>query len=86
MVPGLLVTLGAALTVDIGHPDLTELKDADYLGMLFMAIFLGMLEYVLKEGARWNWFDDYTVRYLMTGMTHWLGAVLGSPEAAILRH
>jgi len=27
-----------------------------------MAIALGTLEYVLEEGARWNWFDDATIR------------------------
>jgi DHA2 family multidrug resistance protein len=27
-----------------------------------MALGLGMLEYVLEEGARWNWFDDATIR------------------------
>jgi DHA2 family multidrug resistance protein len=26
-----------------------------------MAIALGNLEYVLEEGARWNWFDDSTI-------------------------
>src|SRR5216683_3649091 len=27
-----------------------------------MALGLGCLEYVLEEGARWNWFDDPTIR------------------------
>ncbi len=27
-----------------------------------MAVFLGTLEYVLEEGARWNWFGDATIR------------------------
>jgi DHA2 family multidrug resistance protein len=61
LAPGLLVTLGVAATVDIDRPDLGELKSADYLGMLLIAIFLGSLEYVLEEGARWNWFDDGTI-------------------------
>jgi MFS transporter, DHA2 family, multidrug resistance protein len=62
LVPGLLVTLGVLLSVDIDHPDLTLLKGADYLGMFFIAIFLGTLEYVLEEGTRWNWLDDGTIR------------------------
>jgi DHA2 family multidrug resistance protein len=61
LVPGLLVTLGVASMVDIDQPDLTQLKDADYLGILLIALFLGSLEYVLEEGARWNWFDDSTI-------------------------
>jgi DHA2 family multidrug resistance protein len=27
-----------------------------------MAVSLGTLEYFLEEGARWNWFDDATIR------------------------
>ena len=63
LVPGLLVTVGVAATVDVDRPDLSQLKGADYLGMALIALFLGSLEYVLEEGARWNWFDDATIRH-----------------------
>src|SRR5581483_6214749 len=43
-------------------PDLSLLRGADYPGIVLMAIGLGTLEYVLEEGARWNWFDDATIR------------------------
>jgi DHA2 family multidrug resistance protein len=62
LVPGLLVALGVALLVDIDEPDLSLLAGADYLGIVLMAVALGTLEYVLEEGARWNWFDDSTIR------------------------
>src|SRR5690349_18978093 len=62
LVPGFLVTLGVAALVDIDKPDLRLLKDADYPGIVLMAIALGTLEYVLEEGARWNWFSDRTIR------------------------
>jgi DHA2 family multidrug resistance protein len=62
LVPGLLVALGVSLLVDIDKPDLSLLADADYPGVVFMTIALGTLEYVLEEGARWNWFDDNTIR------------------------
>lgn len=62
LVPGLLVALGVALLVDIDRPDLSLLGDADYPGMALMATALGTLEYVLEEGARWNWFSDGTIR------------------------
>jgi DHA2 family multidrug resistance protein len=29
-----------------------------------MAVGLGSLQYVLEEGARWNWFDDADIRWL----------------------
>jgi DHA2 family multidrug resistance protein len=62
LVPGLLVAVGVAVLVDIDKPDLRLLKHADYLGIVLMALALGTLEYVLEEGARWNWFSDQTIR------------------------
>ena len=58
LVPGLLVTVGAVVLVDIDRPDASLLRSADWPGMGLMAVFLGFLEYVLEEGSRWNWFDD----------------------------
>ncbi len=62
LVPGLLVAIGVALLVDMDKPDLSLLRDGDYPGIALMAVALGTLEYVLEEGARWNWFDDDTIR------------------------
>src|SRR5947208_12436427 len=62
LVPGIAVTILIVLLVRIDEPDLKLLKGADYPGIALMAIFLGTLEYVLEEGARWNWFDDSTIR------------------------
>lgn len=62
LVPGLLVTAGVIALVDIDKPDLKLLRGADYPGIVMMAIALSTLEYVLEEGARWNWFDDATIR------------------------
>jgi DHA2 family multidrug resistance protein len=63
LVPGLLVAGGVAAWVDIDRPEPALLNGADYLGIGLMAIFLGNLEYVLEEGARWNWFDDAGIRH-----------------------
>jgi DHA2 family multidrug resistance protein len=62
LVPGLLVAFVVALRVDIDEADLSLLGDADYPGIALMAAALGTLEYVLEEGARWNWFSDETIR------------------------
>jgi DHA2 family multidrug resistance protein len=62
LVPGTAVALLAAWLVRIDKPDLPLLKEADYPGIALMALFLGTLEYVLEEGARWNWFDDAAIR------------------------
>ena len=62
LVPGLLVALLVPLLVKIDVPDLSLLKKADYPGIALMALGLGSLQYVLEEGARWNWMDDETIR------------------------
>ena len=63
LIPGLAVTAGVASLVDIDKPDLSLLRNADYVGIVLMAIGLGTLEYVLEEGARWNWLSDATIRH-----------------------
>ena len=72
LLPGIAVTILAALWVKIDEPDLSLLKEADYPGIALMAIALGTLEYVLEEGSRWNWFDDATIRSCA-----WIAAAAG---------
>src|SRR5262245_39166723 len=62
LVPGMVITLLAPLLIDIDKPDPRLMRDADYTGIVLMAICLGTLEYVLEEGTRWNWFDDSTIK------------------------
>jgi DHA2 family multidrug resistance protein len=62
LLPGLFVTVAVAMLVRIDRPEPALLKGADYPGMILLALALGCLEYVLEEGARWNWFDDATIR------------------------
>ena len=62
IVPGMLVMLLVPILVRVDEPDLTLLRDADYLGMILMALCLGCLDYVLEEGARWEWFADDTIK------------------------
>jgi DHA2 family multidrug resistance protein len=62
LIPGILVSVLIPLLVEIDEPDFSLLKGADYPGIVLMALGLGFLEYVLEEGARWNWFDDATIR------------------------
>ena len=61
LVPGIFVAVAVPILVRIDEPDLSLLKGADYLSMVFMALFLGCLEYTLEEGPRWNWFSDSTI-------------------------
>jgi MFS transporter, DHA2 family, multidrug resistance protein len=62
LIPSATVAVLAPIFVRMDKPDLTLLKGADYLGMILLALTLGCLEYVLEDGARWEWFADSTVR------------------------
>jgi len=62
LIPGVAVTILVPLLVKIDKPDLSLLKGADYYGIVLLALGLGSLQYVLEEGARWNWFDDSTIK------------------------
>ncbi|HEU6449560.1 MAG TPA: DHA2 family efflux MFS transporter permease subunit [Verrucomicrobiae bacterium] len=62
LLPGAAVAVLSPKLVKIDKPDWSLLKGADYPGIALMAIGLGSLQYVLEEGARWNWFDDATIR------------------------
>ena len=73
LVPGIFVAVAVPMLVRIDEPDLSLLKGADYLSMVFMALFLGCLEYTLEEGPRWNWFSDSTI--LTTAWISGLAAV-----------
>jgi DHA2 family multidrug resistance protein len=61
LAPGIAVAIAVPLLVKIDEPDLSLLKDADYTGIVLMALGLGTLEYFLEEGTRWNWFSDETI-------------------------
>jgi hypothetical protein len=60
------------MLVKIDQPELSLLKGADYLSMLFLALFFGCLEYTLEEGPRWNWFSDSTIL-----TTAWISGLAG---------
>jgi MFS transporter, DHA2 family, multidrug resistance protein len=72
LVPGLIVAVTVPLLVKIDRPDLSLLSGADYPGIVLLALALGNLEYVLEEGSRWNWFDDFTIT-----LCAWIAGVSG---------
>src|SRR6516165_2620427 len=49
LVPGLVITVLVAMLVRIDEPDLKLLKQADYPGIVLLAIGLSTLKYVLEE-------------------------------------
>ncbi|QRG08073.1 DHA2 family efflux MFS transporter permease subunit [Xanthobacter dioxanivorans] len=62
VIPGIFVVLAAVTLIDFDEPDFGLLDRFDWWGLLFMAGFLGSLEFVLEEGPTNDWFED---RYII---------------------
>ena len=61
IVPGIGITLGVLALIDFDQPNFALLERFDWWGLLFMAGFLGSLEYVLEEGPQYEWLQDTSV-------------------------
>jgi MFS transporter, DHA2 family, multidrug resistance protein len=61
IVPGIFVTISTYLLVDFDKPNFDLFKHFDGFGLVFMAGFLGCLEYVLEEGPNHDWLADEAV-------------------------
>jgi DHA2 family multidrug resistance protein len=61
IVPGIGITIGVLALVDFDRPNFALLEHFDWWGLLFMAGFLGTLEYVLEEGPQSQWLQDTSV-------------------------
>jgi MFS transporter, DHA2 family, multidrug resistance protein len=59
--PSIVVALASLLLIDFDTPDFKLFETFDWIGLIFMALFLGALEYVLEDGPRYDWFDDSTI-------------------------
>jgi len=58
LVPGILAAVITGLFLRVDEPDLALLKRIDFVGILYIAVFLGSMEFVLEEGAREEWFES----------------------------
>jgi DHA2 family multidrug resistance protein len=61
IVPGIGITIGVLALVDFDQPNFALLDRFDWFGLIFMAGFLGALEYVLEEGPQYEWLQDTSV-------------------------
>src|SRR3954451_13369098 len=61
IVPGIGITVGVLALVDFDEPHLELLDRFDWWGLIFMAGFLGSLQYVLEEGPQYEWLQDTSV-------------------------
>src|SRR5579859_6895775 len=61
VIPGIIITFGVLVLVDFDQPNFGLLERFDWWGLIFMAGFLGSLEYVLEEGPQYEWLQDTSV-------------------------
>jgi DHA2 family multidrug resistance protein len=61
VVPGLLAIALQLYALDPERPQWAELKHADWLGIVAMAIGLSCMTFVLEEGQREEWFDSRVI-------------------------
>src|SRR5437016_12981093 len=61
IVPGIGITIGVLALCDFDEPNFALLEHFDWWGLLFMAGFLGTLEYVLEEGPQYEWLQDTSI-------------------------
>jgi len=61
IIPGIGITVGVLALVDFDEPHFELLDRFDWWGLIFMAGFLGSLEYVLEEGPQYEWLQDTSV-------------------------
>jgi MFS transporter, DHA2 family, multidrug resistance protein len=61
IVPGVCITIGVLALVAFDQPNFALLERFDWWGLIFMAGFLGSLEYVLEEGPQYEWMQDTSV-------------------------
>jgi len=56
--PGIFVCTVVYLYADFDKPNFNLLKNFDYLGVIFLTIGLGCLQYILEEGSKKDWFGS----------------------------
>src|SRR6266436_2269294 len=66
IVPGIIITIGVLALVDFDQPNFALLDRFDWWGLIFMAGFLGALEYVLEEGPQYEWLQDTSIAVCAT--------------------
>jgi len=62
VIPGIILLALLSYSIEPSPMQLDLLKGGDWFGIVFMAIGLGNLEYVLEEGQRKDWFGSDLIR------------------------
>lgn len=70
---GVAAVLAGLATIDHDKPNFPLLRQADVVGILLIAVCLGTLEFTLKEGQEFDWFDSTMIR--ITAATALISAI-----------
>lgn len=85
VIPGIIVTLMVWFFMDIDKPDWSLLKRIDFMGIFYIAMFLGSMQYALEEGVRKDWFssNEIIVATILAAvgavMTFWRELTIAEP-------
>lgn len=63
LLPGLLACLATWEFVRVDEPDWGLLDKIDFLGILYIVVFLGSTQFVLEEGVREQWFESREIAF-----------------------
>lgn len=58
VIPGIIASVVVWFNLRIDEPDFSLFKKIDFVGLLFLALFLGPLEFILEEGSGEDWFNS----------------------------
>jgi DHA2 family multidrug resistance protein len=61
IIPGIIVCVMVWRYLDIDQPDWVLLQKIDFVGIALIAVCLGSMQFVLEEGVRKQWFEDYLI-------------------------
>jgi DHA2 family multidrug resistance protein len=61
IIPGILVCVMVWRYLDIDQPEWKLLQKIDFIGIALIAVCLGCMQFILEEGARKQWFEDYLI-------------------------
>jgi len=64
VIPGVLASVVVWFNLHIDKPDFALFKRIDFIGLLFLALFLGPLEYVLEEGPGDDWYSSPVILWM----------------------
>jgi MFS transporter, DHA2 family, multidrug resistance protein len=64
VIPGILASVVVWFYLHIDEPNFSLFKKIDFVGLLFLALFLGPLEFVLEEGPGEDWFSSSEIMWV----------------------